>query len=59
LQLALDNGVLPPSKWKQLSDEVVEIRRMLCGLRKAVLRADRGKEEKEDEEDETNRDDEN
>ena len=41
LQLALDNGILLPSKWKELSDEVVEIRRMLCGLRKAVLKAER------------------
>ena len=50
LQLALDNGVMLPSKWKELSDEVVEIRRMLCGLRKAVLKADRDEENGEDSE---------
>lgn len=41
LQLALDYGILPSDKWKILSDELVQIRRMLYGLRKAVLKADR------------------
>lgn len=41
LQLALDYAILLPDKWKSLSDELVEIRRMLYGLRKAVLKADR------------------
>jgi four helix bundle protein len=45
LQLAVDNAVLLPSKWKELSDEVVEIRKMLIGLRRAVLRGDHGEEE--------------
>ena len=40
LQLAKDNGVLPPTKWEGLTAEVVEIRKMLCGLRRAVLSAD-------------------
>ena len=42
LQLAKDNSILLPEKWETLSNEVVEIRRMLYGLRKAVL--NRGKQ---------------
>ena len=45
LQLALDYGILPANKWRALSDEVVQIRRMLCGLRRAVLEADRGEKD--------------
>jgi len=41
LQLAKDNGVLGPSLADSLTREVVEIRRMVCGLRRAVLNADR------------------
>lgn len=41
LELAKDYGVLPASNWKTLSAEVVETRRMLCGLRTKVLAADR------------------
>ena len=41
LILAADNGVLAADLAESLSREVVEIRRMLCGLRRAVLNADR------------------
>jgi four helix bundle protein len=41
LQLATDCGVLSRSDWQQLSAETVEIRRMICGLRRRVLEADR------------------
>jgi len=44
LQLAKDYSILLPDKWKSLSDELIEIRRMLYGLRKAVLTADRNPE---------------
>jgi len=37
LELARDHGALPETKWKGLSDETVEIRRMVCGLRAKVL----------------------
>ena len=40
LELARDNGVLPYRVWKQLALEVVEIRKMLFALRRAILRAD-------------------
>lgn len=39
LQLARDYAILRPDKWECLSNEVVQIRRMLYGLRKAVLTA--------------------
>ena len=41
LQLALDHGIILPITWHALSDEAVQIRRMLIGLRRAVLDADR------------------
>ncbi len=37
LQLATDCDLLPPRVWSSLSAETVEIRRMLCGLRRRVL----------------------
>ena len=37
LQLATDCGVLQRREWSLLSAETVEIRRMLCGLRRKVL----------------------
>ena len=40
LQLALDYGILRPNRWRDLSDEVVQIRRMLCALRRGILEAD-------------------
>lgn len=41
LQLATDYGVLPQRVWRSLTIETIEIRRMLCGLRRAVLEAAR------------------
>jgi len=38
LQLATDAGLLQRRVWSPLSKETVEIRRMICGLRKKVLR---------------------
>ena len=40
LQLAKDNGLIAAEKWQSLWDEVVQIRRMLYGLRRAILRRD-------------------
>ena len=40
LQLSKDYSILLPDKWESLSNELVQIRRMLYGLRKAVLRDD-------------------
>lgn len=37
LQLATDCNVLPRHAWSPLSAESIEIRRMLCGLRRKVL----------------------
>ena len=37
LLLARDNGVLHARQWRELTRETVEIRRMLCGLRRRVL----------------------
>ncbi|HUQ98895.1 MAG TPA: four helix bundle protein [Gemmatimonadaceae bacterium] len=37
LKLARDYEVLPESQWEPLTKETVEIRKMTCGLRKAVL----------------------
>jgi len=37
LQLAHENGVLAQSSWVDLTRETIEVRRMLFGLRKAVL----------------------
>jgi four helix bundle protein len=44
LQLAKDYSILLPNRWESLSSEVVQIRRMLYGLRKSVLTADRNPE---------------
>ena len=44
LQLAKDYSILLPNRWESLSSEVVQIRRMLYGLRKSVLIADRNSE---------------
>jgi len=41
LQVAVDYGIILPITWHALSDEAVQIRRMLIGLRRAVLDADR------------------
>ena len=41
LQLACDYSVLGLAEWKALTDETVEIRKMLCGLRSKVIEADR------------------
>ena len=37
LQLARDYGILPQPAWEKLSKEVIDTRRMLCGLRAKVL----------------------
>jgi four helix bundle protein len=37
LQLARDNGVMPTRAWHVLTKETIEIRRMLCVLRRRVL----------------------
>lgn len=38
LQLAHDSGVLHRRNWQSLTADTVEVRRMLLGLRKSVLR---------------------
>jgi len=40
LELARDCGVLPESTWRLRTADAVEIRRMLCGLRRKVLLPD-------------------
>jgi four helix bundle protein len=40
LQLARDYGVLSKRDWHSLTSEVIEVRKMLCGLRRAILAAD-------------------
>lgn len=37
LRLAHDYGILPDPEWLAMRKETVEIRKMLCGLRKRVL----------------------
>jgi four helix bundle protein len=37
LQLARDYGILPQAAWEALNREVIDTRRMLCGLRAKVL----------------------
>jgi four helix bundle protein len=37
LTLAKDYEVLPPQGWESLTKETIQIRKMLCGLRKRVL----------------------
>src|SRR5687768_9047477 len=39
LQLAHDNDVMPTRLWRYLTAETIEIRMMLCGLRRTVLKA--------------------
>jgi four helix bundle protein len=46
LQLAKDCSVLPKADWRSLSMETVEVRRMICGLRRRVLEADRSTTDK-------------
>ena len=46
LQLAFDQGVLDSATWHRLSAESVEIRKMIYGLRRAVLEADRRNRER-------------
>jgi four helix bundle protein len=41
LQLAKEYGLLPEAEWLALSSEVVEIRKMLWGFRRAVLARDK------------------
>jgi len=40
LQLANDQGLIRQGAWDELSSEVIEIRKMLYGLRRALLAAD-------------------
>lgn len=40
LLLAKDYGVLVPDKWQTLTEETVDTRRMLCGLRAKVIESD-------------------
>ena len=40
LQLAKDYGVLPDGEWSKLTRSTVDVRRMLCGLRRKVLGVD-------------------
>jgi four helix bundle protein len=37
LELALDDGLIGHALWERLTNEVIEIRKMLFGLRKRVL----------------------
>ncbi len=37
LQLVRDYGILPNRHWKRLSDETVDTRRMLCGMKTRLL----------------------
>ena len=46
LQLAFDQGILDWATWHRLSAESVEIRKMIYGLRRAVLEADRRNRER-------------
>lgn len=46
LSLAKDYEILGPDRWQALTKETVEIRKMLCGLRRAV----RGDDDEEHEE---------
>jgi len=45
LQFARDDGVLPFAKWQSLTEEVIQIRKMLYAFRMTVLEADRADEE--------------
>jgi hypothetical protein len=44
LQLAFDLGVLRYDLWQPLADEIVELRKMLWGLRRAVLASTEGED---------------
>jgi four helix bundle protein len=46
LQLAHDNNVLATGVWRVLTAETIEIRMMLCGLRRSVLAAAQDEERK-------------
>jgi four helix bundle protein len=37
LQMARDDGILSYKRWRELTEETIEIRKMLWGLRKKVL----------------------
>jgi four helix bundle protein len=37
LQLALDNNILPNDRWRALTDDCIEVRKMLYGLRRKIL----------------------
>ena len=39
LELVKDYGVLKERAWRSLTADTVEVRRMLCGLRRAILSA--------------------
>lgn len=39
LELARDYGVLPQREWERLSEAIIDIRKMLCGLRAKVRAA--------------------
>ena len=47
LQVARDNQLLSYTKWRELTHEVIEIRKMLFAFRRTVLAADRAAEEEE------------
>jgi four helix bundle protein len=40
LLLARDYGVLAPDHWNALTEETIDVRRMLCGLRARVLKSE-------------------
>ena len=44
LELARDYSVMSQSDWVSLSEATIEIRRMLCGLRKTVLERNKDNE---------------
>ena|SRR5688500_13002756 len=44
LQLARDHGALVRAEWRPLANEVIEIRKMIYGFRRAILAADRAAE---------------
>jgi four helix bundle protein len=46
LQFARDDGVLPYGKWRALTEELTQIRKMLFAFRKTVLDADLEEERK-------------
>ena len=43
LCLAKDYEILPPHRWQSLTNETIEIRKMLCGLKRKVLDDDHAK----------------